>query len=564
MYWPPRADKEFKEVTPTNVILVMHNKAQVRPKGSAWLIIERNGHAYKANFTVVPGKVTPLLSLKSSQQMGLVKIMDCDTVTSQSLSTLKEQNDRLTVVRTDEILRRYSDVFENLGCLRGEYSIELYKEATPSVNPPRKTPAPLREAAGKELDRLTKEDIIAQVTEPTEWVSSMVTVRKKNGQVRICLDPKELNKAMKRSHYPTPTIEKVATRLTKAKVFTVLDAKSGFWQIKLDEKSSYLTTFQTAFGRYRWLRMPFGIASAPEIWQRNGHQIIEGLNGVEVIADDFLIIVFGDTMSEATESHDRNLSAFLDRCRERNSKLTPDKVKLRLTEIPYIEHKLTAHGVQPDPSKVEAIVHMPMPTDTTSLKRALGMVTYLSKFLPRLSEVCEVLRQLDHKGVAWHWQEEHAKAWEEVKRLTTMTPVLAYYDVNKETTIQCDASSTGLGATLLQEGKPVCFASRALTTSERNSAQIEKELLAILFGCERFDQYIYAKHTTVESDHKPLEDITRKPMADVPKRLQRMLIRLQRYDIQLSHVQKRVRNVPSGCSFPRVFERYSYRQRLAE
>ena len=219
---------EFKEVTPTNVILVMQNKAQVRPKGSAWLIIERNGHAYKANFPVVLGKVTPLLSLKSSQQMGLVKIMDCDTVTSQSSSTLKKQNDRLTVVRTDEILRRYSDVLENLGCLRGEYSIELHKEATPSVNPPRKTPAPLREAVRKELDRLTEEGIIAQVTEPTERVSSMVTVRKKNGQVRICLDPKELNKAMKRSRYPMPTMEEVATRLIKAKVFTVLDAKSGF------------------------------------------------------------------------------------------------------------------------------------------------------------------------------------------------------------------------------------------------------------------------------------------------------------------------------------------------
>ena len=172
------ADRKFKEVAPTNVILVMHNKAQLRSKGSAWLIIERNGHAYKANFIVVPGTVTPLLSLKSSQQIGLVKIMDCDTVTSQSSSTPKGQNDWLTVVRTDEILRRCIDVFENLGCLRGEYSIELHKEATPLVNPPRKMPAPLREGVrnSKELDRLTKEGITAQVTQPTEWVSSMVTV----------------------------------------------------------------------------------------------------------------------------------------------------------------------------------------------------------------------------------------------------------------------------------------------------------------------------------------------------------------------------------------------------
>ena len=104
------------------------------------------------------------------------------------------------------------------------------------------------------------------------------------------LGPQGAQPGKKRSHYPMPSIEEVATRLTKAKMFTVLDAKSGFWQIKLDEKSSYLTTFQTAIARYRWLCMPFGIASAPEIWQRNMHQIIEGLNGVEVIADNFLII----------------------------------------------------------------------------------------------------------------------------------------------------------------------------------------------------------------------------------------------------------------------------------
>ena len=112
----------------------------------------------------------------------------------------------------------------------------------------------------------------------------------------------------------------------------------------------------------------FGIASAPEIWQQNMHEITESLNEVEVIADNFLIIGFGDTMTEATMSHDHNLSAFLDECRTRNLKLSPDKAKLRLTEIPYMGHKLTAHGVQPHPSKVEAIMHMPTRMDTTSLK----------------------------------------------------------------------------------------------------------------------------------------------------------------------------------------------------
>ena len=135
-----------------------------------------------------------------------------------------------------------------------------------------------------------------------------------------------------------------------------------------------------------------------------------------------------------------------------------------------------------------------------------------------------------------------------MKRLIITTLVLAYYDVNKETTIQCDASSTGLGATLLQEGKPVCFASRALFTNERNYAQIEKSSWQFFLGCERFDQYIYAKHTKVESDHKPLEDITSKPMVDVPKQLQQILMCLQRYDIQVTYKKESERYLADALS----------------
>lgn len=163
------------------------------------------------------------------------------------------------------------------------------------------------------------------------------------------------------------------------------------------------------------------------------------------------------------------------------------------------------------------------------------MVNYLAKFLPGLSERCDVLRRLDRKDTEWCWLDQHEKVWQDIKRLITSAPVLVFYDVNKEVTIQCDASANGLGATLLQEAKPVCFASRALSDTERNYAQIEKELLAIVFSCEKFDQYIYRKRVTVESDHKPLETISQKPMAEVPKRLQRMLLRLQRYDLEIRY-----------------------------
>ena len=158
---------------------------------------------------------------------------------------------------------------------------------------------------------MVDEQVIELVMEPTTWVSSIVVAQKKNGRVRTCLDPQHLNKAIMHSHYPLPTIEEVTTRLTNAKVFSVLDAKTGFWQVKLAEASSYLTTFNTPFGRYRWRRMPFGISSAPEVWQQRMNEIVEGLKGVEVIADDFLICGYGTTTDEAIASHDTNLHLFL-------------------------------------------------------------------------------------------------------------------------------------------------------------------------------------------------------------------------------------------------------------
>ena len=133
----------------------------------------------------------------------------------------------------------------------------------PVVHPPRKVPVPLQDSLKLELDNIVKNDILAKVTEPTSWVCSLVIVKKPNGKIRVCLDPRDLNHAIKRLHYPLPTIEEVATCLSGAKVFSVLDARCGFWEVKLDEKSSYLTTMNTPFGRYRWLRIPFGINSAP-------------------------------------------------------------------------------------------------------------------------------------------------------------------------------------------------------------------------------------------------------------------------------------------------------------
>ncbi|KAJ8361647.1 hypothetical protein SKAU_G00181720 [Synaphobranchus kaupii] len=177
---------------------------------------------------------------------------------------------------------------------------------------------------------------------------------------------------------------------------------------------------------------------------------------------------------------------------------------------------------------------MPNPTDAKGVQRLIGFANYLAKFMPHLSSVCEPLRRLLDKDTPWHWLPKHEAAVYELKSLATTMPVLRYYDVTKPITIQSDASQSGLGCCLMQEGQSIAFASRALTPTEKNYAQIEKECLSIVFACQRFHHYLYGRDPiTAETDHKPLISIFSKPLLNAPKRLQSMLMTLQSYDLRV-------------------------------
>ena len=243
-------------------------------------------------------------------------------------------------------------------------------------------------------------------------------------------------------------------------------------------------------------------------------QTFEDIDGCKTIADDILI------WGRDTQEHDQRLRQVLQHSRDVNLKLNEEKSKIGTTEVSFIGHLLTSKGVKPDPKKVQAITDMQAPKDKPELQRFLGMVNYLAKFIGNLSDVSQPLRELLQKDVEWHWEEKHEHAFTEIKRRVTNEQLLQYYDVKKPVTLSVDSSSYGLGACLLQDGQPVSYASRSLNQSEKNYAQIEKELLAIVFGCQKYHQYIYSKTTTVLTDHKPLEFLFKKPLSCVPPRLQ--------------------------------------------
>ena len=257
-----------------------------------------------------------------------------------------------------------------------------------------------------------------KVIEPIPWVSSLVIVQKPNGQIRVCLDPKDLNKVLRRSDYPTPTVEDILPELTRAKVFSTVDAKNGFRQIEFDDISSLLTTFNSPFGRFCWRRLPFDLCSAPEEVQRSLNYALDGLTGALTIPD---ILIFGEgsTVEEALTDHDNNFHSLMRGCREQNIKLNQDKVNLRRKEVPFMGHVISEKGLQADPAKVLAVLEMPTPTDEASVRRFIGFTNYLSKFLPRPSDALEPLRKVTLPDVEWFWTDIHDSAVRQVKLLVT-------------------------------------------------------------------------------------------------------------------------------------------------
>ncbi|KAK3749289.1 hypothetical protein QZH41_007555 [Actinostola sp. cb2023] len=370
----------------------------------------------------------------------------------------------------------------------------------------------------------------------------------KPAKVRICLDPSQtVNKAIIRPVYPIPTLEENIHRFHQAKLFSTFDIKDAFQNIKLTDESSMLTTMHTPWGRYRWTRLPFGISSAPEEFQRRIHDVLCGLDGIVNITDDITVVGRGEDMAAANVHHDRTVVELLKRLSQHNLKLNPDKIKFKSHTAPFMGHVLTPEGLKPSTEITTAVLDMPQPQDKAATRRFLGIITYLSKFCPHLSEVVRPLRDLTHIQQDFIWAEQHTEAFQQAKQLVSMAPCLRYFDVNAPVALQVDASEYGLAAALLQptvnprdpaniQWQPVAYSSSSLTPTEQRYAQIEKETLAIVHAFHKFDQLLFGKsEVIVHSDHKPLETIFKRPLASAPRRLQSMMLTLQRYTFQVEY-----------------------------
>ncbi len=497
------------------------------------LFVKNNKIKIPVVFNVTEDTGPAILGNEACIELGLVTF-NCVIDTIHSSSPLTKEY----------ILKEYSDVFNGIGHLGGEpYHIQLGDNAEPVVNPPRSVAIDLQDQFQQELEHMKAMGIISPVTQPTEWVNAFVVVEKSEGQgLRICLDPRELNKNIKREHYYTRTIDDILPKVAGAKYFSVLDARSGYWMVELDEDSSLLTTFSTPFGRFKFNRLPFGIVVSQDVFQRKMDKIFGDLSGTTGIADD--TFVYGAD----EKSHDENIIRLLERAKQKGVKFNPNKLQLKVKETTFFGHVWTEGGLKPANDKIDDITNMQAPDSKEELQSFLGMVNYLNRYSPTIATVAAPLRDLLKKDVTFIWNPEHQAAFDATKEEITQLPVLAYYDPTKPNHIQCDASGRGLGAVLLQDGHPVCYASRSLTGAEQRYSNIERELLAVVWSLERFNYYVYAKPVHLQTDHKPLETICKKNISQCSPRLQRMLLRMSKYDVDVEYIPGKTNVIADALS----------------
>ena len=435
----------------------------------------------------------------------------------------------------EDLKKLYPNSFDRLGSLKGAYNIRVDPTVKPVTHARRKVPIESKEAIDKELDYLIEEEIIMEQVEPTPWVSLVTFPRKPNGEVRVCLDPSNLNKAIIREHHKPMTVEEIAHKLAGATVYTKANALKAFLQIHLTHEASLLTMFNSHRGRLRFLWMPFGAKMSQDVFQLQMDAILEQCPGVIGIHDD--MVIFGVDQ----EDHDANLINLLNVCQKEGLVLNSKKLELRRERVTFFGAEYSAQGMHPDPKKVQGITEMTAPMDKQQLQSFLGMVNYMGTFIPNLSHYTEPLQAMLKKDNVFHWDDQQTQSFQQVKTLIAKanTTPLKYYDRNLPVTVQADASLRGLGACLIQQHKgkdqPIAFASKSLTDAETRYANIERELLAIVFACQRFSTYLLGRSFVAESDHKPLEMSAMKNLANAPPRLQRMLLELQKYDVTIKY-----------------------------
>jgi hypothetical protein len=381
-----------------------------------------------------------------------------------------------------------------------------------------------------EVSDMLLKNVIEKSSSP--WASPVVLVKKKDNSWRFCIDFRRLNAVTKKDVYPLPRIDDALDSLHGASYFSTIDLKSGYWQIPMDPKDAEKTAFMTPDGLYQFKVMPFGLCNAPATFERFMDHVLRGLKWYICLCylDD--ILVFSASFKEHLVRLRKVLCALQNAGLQLNSK----KCLFGARRVKVLGHIVDAEGIRPDSEKTEAVAKFPVPRNVKELQSFLGLSSYFRRFISHFADRAQPLYRLTIKDATFTWEESEQAAFDDLKRALLNDPVLAHFNQDATTELHTDASSFGLGAVLLQSNevgvrRPIAYASRTLTSAERNYSTSERECLAIVWAVQKFRPYLYGKQFDVITDHHSLCWLAN--MKDPVGRLARWSLRLQEYDMNI-------------------------------
>ena len=414
----------------------------------------------------------------------------------------------------------------------------------PVRQPSRRVPFALRSKITEMVQNMLKMGVIQESVSP--WASPVVMVRKKDNSLRFCVDYRQLNALTRKDTFPLPRIDDLLDQLRGRVIFSTLDARRGYWQIRVQEESVPKTAFITHDGLFEFRVMPFGLCNAPATFQRLMQRVLSGLSEFCVVyIDDILVF------SRSIEEHCGHLKRIFQRLEEVGIKLHPEKCQLAKSEVTYLGHIVSAQGIFPNPDKVQAVKCFPQPTSVKSVREFLGLAGYYRRFVPGFSKIAAPLHLHLRSGVKFEWNQASQAAFERLKELLITPPLLAYPDFDRSFILHTDASGEGLGAVLEQEQEdgllhPIAYASRSLSKHERRYGITELEALGVVWALKHFRAYLWGHTCTVYTDHAPVQSFlkSRHPSG----KLARWAEVVAEYDVEIRYRPGRVNSNADALS----------------
>ena len=437
--------------------------------------------------------------------------------------------------RLNSLLEQYSDVFASSSTELGRTTIIKHEIHTGDARPIKQQPYRVSQSQKVEIEKqintMLEQDVIRVSSSP--WSSPVVLVKKKDGTTRFCVDYRKLNAVTRKDSYPLPRIDDALDALSGAKYFTTLDLQSGYHQVAMDTNSIDKTAFISHAGLYEYNVMSFGLTNAPPTFQRLMQRVLHGLDWkiCLVYIDD--VIVFSSTF----EDHLVHLAAVFDRLRNANLKLKPSKCHFGRSSVNFLGFIVSAEGILPDSSKINAVKSFPVPRSVTEVRSFLGLCNYYRRFVKDFAKIASPLNRLTRKSVSFVWDESCLCAFQEMKARLCSPPILAYPNFSQPFHLYTDASQHAIGYILGQvidhKETVISYGGRELNLAETRYSTTEREALAVVDGIKRYQPYLYGSKFYVHSDHGSLTWLMN--VKDPTGRLARWALQLQHYDFEIIH-----------------------------